>query len=232
MSISLSPEAKAIRLTYPPPEGGDTFGQLPPSGGLNDGRWVLTPGGKVHAHIACALPSVLFALLIVLLTAAASSVQAYQAAPGMICVLTFTDTNQNGLHEPSEPLLNGVNVSLAEGGLMIANHLSDNQGQYCFQNLAPGAYTLTFSDPLAQPTTATTLTLTLNTGDQLTRAFGAVPISNTSQVSTPHGLVIPLTHAGRLLLAAFGAGIVMLFTIGVGLIGYSFYRLRRNAPTK
>ena len=176
----------------------------------------------------------LIALPIFLFVTIASPIHAYQAAPGMICVLAFTDLNQNGMQDPGEPLLNGVNVSLDAGaGLMIANHLTDAQGQYCFQNLAPGSYTLTFSDPLAQPTTATTMTLTLNAGEQLIRAFGAIPISNTPQVSTPHGLVIPLTHAGRLLLTALGAGVVMLFTVGVGLIGYNVYRLRRrNTPTK
>jgi hypothetical protein len=160
-------------------------------------------------------------------------VQAYQAAPGMICVLAFTDTNQNGLQDPGEPLLDGVNISLSIGGLIIANHLSDSQGQYCFQNLGPGAYTLTFSAPLAQPTSSTTLALTLNAGDQVTRTFGAIPMSNTPQISTPHGLVIPLTRAGRLLLSVLGAGFVMLFTIGIGLIGHNLYRPRRpNAPTK
>ncbi|MHB8750876.1 MAG: glycosyltransferase family 39 protein [Aggregatilineales bacterium] len=38
------PEAKAIRLTEPPPEGGDRSGWLPPSGGSDGSRRVLTPG--------------------------------------------------------------------------------------------------------------------------------------------------------------------------------------------
>src|SRR5579859_8012128 len=99
-----------------------------------------------HSRItAASLVGIVLAALTVL------PVRAYQAAPGSICVSAFVDTNQNGLQESGEPLLSGANISLAEGGLIIANHLTDSQGQYCFQNLAPGAYTLTFSDPLAQP---------------------------------------------------------------------------------
>jgi hypothetical protein len=175
----------------------------------------------------------LVALVLIVLATDVSPVRAYQAAPGMICALAYTDLNQNGMQESGEPLLNGVNVSLSIAGLVVANHLTDSQGQYCFQSLAPGMYTLTFNAPLAQPTTPTTLTLNLSAGDQLTRSFGAVPIVTTQQVTSSHGLVIPLTRTGRLLLAAVGAGFVMLFTIGVGLIGYNIYRLgRRNAPTK
>ena len=155
------------------------------------------------------------------------------ASTGTICALTFNDLAKNGVHSTGDPLLSGVNITLAvDNGLMIANHLSDDQGQYCFTNLLPGRYRLTFSDPLAQATTPTILTLTVNAGDQLVTEFGAIPNSVANAAVTPaaqaqSGLVITLTRTGRLVLAAFGAFAVMVTMIGLGLFGYGLLGLVR-----
>lgn len=155
------------------------------------------------------------------------------ASTGSICALAFNDLARSGVHSASDPILSGVNVTLAvDNGLMIGNHLSDEAGQYCFTNLTPGHYRLTFSDPLAQPTTPTNLALTLNAGDQLINLFGAVPdaaptSSSTAVVTSTRGVVFPLTRSGRLLLATGGAGGVMTFLIALGLIALGLRGIRQ-----
>ncbi len=161
----------------------------------------------------------------------ARSAAARQAAPASICVLAFVDTNQNGIREQTEPPLIGANISLLmAGAYVIANHITDGQGQYCFNNLTPEQYTITFADPLAQATTATSLTVNVNVGEQVTRAFGAVPLVLATVQPNDGKLVVTLTRLGRVGLAALGALMMMLFTIGIGLIvrnGYSIARYRQ-----
>jgi hypothetical protein len=157
---------------------------------------------------------------------------------GSICTLTFNDLAKNGIHAAGDPILSGVNVTLAvDNGLMIANHLSDDQGQYCFTNLTPGRYRLTFSDPLAQPTTPTILTLTVNAGDQLINLFGAVPDvvpdkAVTAPATANQGLVITLTRSGRLVLSAVGALLIMLAMLGLGMFGYGLYSVLNPNPKR
>ena len=161
------------------------------------------------------------------------------ANTGTICALTFNDLAKNGIRVPGDPPLSGVNVTLAiDNGLMIANHLSDDQGQYCFTNLVPGRYRLTFSDPLAQPTTPTILTLTVSGGDHLINLFGAVPdIASDSPAvdptaNAPVGIVVSLTRSGRLVLSAIGALLVMVAMLGIGLFAYGLYRMFKPKPRR
>ncbi len=100
--------------------------------------------------------------------------RAQQNPTGTICALAFNNVNKNGTHDPGEAALPDVNMSLSiNNGVVIANHLSDSDGQYCFAHLTPGQYSLTFSALLADATTPNTFVVGVNTSDQLSREFGA-----------------------------------------------------------
>jgi hypothetical protein len=61
----------------------------------------------------------------------------------------WNDLNQNGLQDPGEPGLAGVQVSIADAitGITIATTSTDIYGNYIFNNLDSGIYTLNFFTP-------------------------------------------------------------------------------------
>ena len=197
-------------------------------------RRILFPGCARKACESAALCGLLGLLAVSVFPSSPRLVRAQaDTSTGTICALTFNDLAKNGVHSAGDPVLIGVNVTLAvDNGLMIANHLSDDQGQYCFNNLIPGRYRLTFRDPLARPTTPTILTLTVNAGDQLVTMFGAITdsvanIAATAADKTQPGIVITLTRTGRLALAALGALTVMVTMFGLGLCGFGLLSILR-----
>ena len=176
-------------------------------------------------------PAVAFGAVPVPLQNLGSTVDAdlAQAAPGAICVATYADTNGNGNYDPDlEGPLVGVNVNLATQGQIIATHISGEADEYCFENLQPGVYTVTFAESLTyRPTTANAITFELppNTERMAITAFGAVPVpvenlraeaaARSPQAETGEE---PLDTSARLLLATTGSMAVMIFMIGVGAV--------------
>jgi hypothetical protein len=63
--------------------------------------------------------------------------------PGSIAGMIHVDTNGDCIYEPGEPLLSGVTVQLLNStGQVIATTQTDNMGQYVFNNLPAGTYTV------------------------------------------------------------------------------------------
>ncbi len=154
---------------------------------------------------------------------------------GSICVLAFNDTSQTkGSRDPGEGLLTDINVNLmVNQNVIIANHITDGKEPFCFTNLAPQQYTVSFSSPLYKATTSTTFTFALGSGERATREFGAVSIAAaTPEASLPVGINIDMTRRTRLGLSAVSAVLAMLFVVGIGLIIYSVFLMprRRSAP--
>lgn len=164
---------------------------------------------------------------------------AAQAETGALCVSTFADTNANGLHDPTETLLAGVNVNLATGGVIVATHIiAPGEAQYCFENLLRGIYTITFTDsPTYRMTTASEGTFALEPGQRLTiDPFGAFPISPenlraevAAQVAADREGDQPLETSTRLLLSTVGSMVVMLFMVGVGAVILGLLSGRRRS---
>lgn len=185
-------------------------------------------------------------VLFLLMTAALAGLKppciaaAQQTQTGTICVSAFADTNGNGLQDTGESLLDGVNVNLATGGVIIATHITTlDDDPYCFEHLLPGIYTIRFTDsPTYRTTTANEGTFALEAGQRLTiNAFGAFPIAPetlpavvAAQKAAAEADDQPLETPTRLLLATVGAMLVMLFMVGVGavILGVSGGRRRRN----
>lgn len=161
-----------------------------------------------------------------------------QEANGSICISTYADTNMNGIHEDTEALLPGVNVNLSVASVIVATHVfAATEMQYCFQNLQPGVYTVTFTNsPTYQGTTASEGTVQVTGSDPLIVSFGAVPI--------PQGELGPRVAADtdeaennsdktlepsvRLLLSTGGSMVMMLFMIGIGAVILGLMGSRRR----
>lgn len=96
----------------------------------------------------------------------------------------WEDTNTDGLRDADEPLLEGVLVSLVQGGVIAQQQATDEAGAYRFEDVAPGEYTVQFSlpegylftrpkaggsrIPETEERTASTLPATLSMGSQVT----------------------------------------------------------------
>lgn len=151
-----------------------------------------------------------------------------QSETGAICVSTFADTNANGLRDPNEAPLPGVNVNLATGGVIIATHIiQPGEDPYCFESLFQGIYTVTFTNSATyRTTTANEGTFALGAGQRLTiDRFGAFPISPenlraevAAQVAVAKESGKPLETSTRLLLSTVGSMMVMLFMVGIGAV--------------
>jgi hypothetical protein len=167
-----------------------------------------------------------------------------QTETGAICVTTFADANGNGIHDPDEGLLPGVNVNLSTGGVIIATHIiAPGETQYCFENLLTGIYTVTFTDsPMYRITTAAEGTFPLDSGQRLIiKDFGAFPISTSNlraevaaQLAAAREPDKPLEASTRLMLATVGSMVVMLFMVGIGavILGVISGRPAKNAKSK
>jgi len=165
---------------------------------------------------------------------------AAQTETGVICVTAFADLNANGLRDPDESILAGVNVNLATGGAIIATHITEpDEDLYCFENLLRGVYTVTFTDSLLyRATTASAGTFALDGGQRLTiDPFGAYPVgleglrAEVAAQAAARTTDKPLDTQLRLLLAMVGSLLAMLFMVGVGavLLGLSSWRRARRA---
>ncbi|HML23597.1 MAG TPA: SdrD B-like domain-containing protein [Aggregatilinea sp.] len=164
-----------------------------------------------------------------------------QGDPGAICISTYADTNGNGIADEGETPLAGVNVNLATGGAIIATHITAaGEDQYCFDNLLPGVYTLTFTDsPTYRPTTSTEGTFELAAGQRLgINPFGAVPVSPEDLRSEVAAKVAasdpdePLAPSSRLVVSGIASMVVMLFMIAVGAVVLSMTSRRRKASRR
>lgn len=170
----------------------------------------------------------------------AISAQAAQAGrgSGAICISTFADANLNGEQDATEQPLGGVNVNLSMSGVIVSTHLTTaDEARYCFQNLLPGIYTVTFTDsPLYRATIANTITHRLQSGQELTIApFGAAPIPPTrwraevdARLAASQGEDEPMELSLRLLLATVGSLVIMIFMVGVGALVFGAFGGRKR----
>ena len=154
--------------------------------------------------------------------------QAQQQAGGSVCVLAYEDTNRNGTRDPGEALLADVSVDLmVNEKVVIANYVTDGKETHCFDNLPPQPYTVSFSSPLAQPTTLTSFTFDLGAGERAQREFGAVRAAATDAAPPGSTVNVRATTPVRIGLSALGAVAVMVFIAAVGMIIYGLFFHKR-----
>lgn len=147
-------------------------------------------------------------------------------ANGSICILGFEDKNGNGLREPVEPGLSGMTFEVNNGTQAIATYTTDVQNaSYCFAEVPPGSYVVSWTGEALSPTTDQSLSLSLEPGATITRNFGAQAGDGESgedgSIGGPAQGGLP--SWAMALLLAIG---VMLLLSGVGVAGY-FVLMRR-----
>ena len=106
--------------------------------------------GQSHNAVFASTTRVLFGANQRILTIDAGLVSTLQ---GDIGDFVWDDLNENGLHDPNEPGVNGVTVELySSTGTLIkqtttANDTAGNPGYYLFTGLAAGSYQVKFIAP-------------------------------------------------------------------------------------
>src|SRR5258708_4981176 len=170
---------------------------------------------------------ILSAVATALLIGASARAQ-QQTGSGSICVLAFEDDTHSGARQSGDALLSDVSINLmVNDKVVIANHVTDGKEPFCFSDLPPQQYTVSFSSPLYEPTTLTSYTFTLAAGERATREFGAAKLAATA-AATASGLSgLTSTTPARIGLSTAGAVLVMVLVAGVGLIIYGLFVHRR-----
>jgi hypothetical protein len=175
----------------------------PEVGGASFGR-----NGRV---LAC---SVALAFGFVAMTASQASAQTSCGETSVVCGFVWNDLNDDGLQGLAEPGLDGVTVSLYQGGTLLVQTTTDQFGHYSFSSLdtLPGAYEVRVDATLMAPGTQVSPSDAPNhsnandaidsdgidSGTGLSRAFVTVLDVFTSHVLdfgffTPQGVTYPGT---------------------------------------
>ncbi|MBC7247339.1 MAG: carboxypeptidase regulatory-like domain-containing protein [Actinobacteria bacterium] len=94
--------------------------------------------------------------------------------------IKFLDLDGDGIMDPTEEGLDGVTITLDPGGLST---VTAGGGQFSFENLVPGDYTVSVDEssvPGYYPTTPTSLPVGLESGETETVSFGNSPYGSIS----------------------------------------------------
>src|SRR5574341_369345 len=145
-----------------------------------------------------------------------------QAEAGRICLSLFEDTNENGLREADELLLQGGTLNI-EGRFTNTYQTDDTSEPFCVDHLTPGDYEVSVTVPEGyQVTTLDRVAVTISRGE-VNLSFGAAADDSTGQTPQPTGgnpLMLIGVIAGGFLLAALG-----------GTAAFISISRRRNHPT-
>jgi 5-hydroxyisourate hydrolase-like protein (transthyretin family) len=107
------------------------------------------------------------------------SVDAGFYRPGSIGDLVWNDINKDGVKDPTESGIPNVTVTLSgtdgAGNTVTATAITDENGIYTFNNLAPGTYTVTFTKPDCYTASPSTGLSTSETNSDANPTTGQVP---------------------------------------------------------
>ena len=141
-----------------------------------------------------------------------------------VCVLAFEDNNENGVRDAGEIPLPGISVHLAVNtDVIVRTHITtaDNR-HYCFENLENNIYNLYFAESVNhRATTESSAAVQLENSQRFRVEFGAIsqsPFRDAADAATEEDTSEELDTSTRLIFAAVGAILVMLFMFGLGII--------------
>ncbi|EFA79376.1 hypothetical protein PPL_07794 [Heterostelium album PN500] len=69
--------------------------------------------------------------------------------------MVFQDDNSDGIHQPNELYYPGVTVQLLQSGQIIRTTVTDSKGNYLFDNLEQGTYSIQFTVPIGKQVSPT-----------------------------------------------------------------------------
>lgn len=140
------------------------------------------------------------------------------AGSATLCVLSYEDSNGNGTRDaPGEPNLAGITFVLNSNGEMLDRYTTDGVSEpYCFLDLTPGSYEVSWTGDAFTPTTEQTWQVDVQNGDILSQQFGAQP-EGMAEAETEAANQGGLPNWAVALLGSLG---VIVFLSAVGAAGY------------
>jgi hypothetical protein len=122
------------------------------------------------------------------------------AACGSLCGKKWNDANGNGVFDKTESGIGGWTIYLKQGGVIIATMVTESDGSYCFDHVAPGTYQVVeatnFNYWQTWPASPGYYTVTVNPGQCIADLnfgnrycwfivyTGAVPVNNSAPALT------------------------------------------------
>jgi LysM repeat protein len=130
---------------------------------------------------------------------------------GQLCVIAYNDANGNARND-SEPPLPNVRVTLSDGSKPIDGYLTTaSDKQRCFEQLAPGKYTVTVAAPSGfTATTTSESTVQVESGKSVTLVFGLTVAVRPEPA--------PTLSATSILVIFLGAVVMFMVVMGVAVV--------------
>lgn len=145
------------------------------------------------------------------------------AGPAMVCVMSYNDTNGNGIRDPQEAKVGGVKFLLNTATTLLGQYTADGVNEpYCFSDLDPGTYTVSWEGEGYEATSEQSWTVELTPGEIQDHEFGVVPPAEVNETAESNG-------SSALGTAVVGALIIVLVLSAIGAGVYFFYLKPRQA---
>jgi WD40 repeat protein len=95
---------------------------------------------------------------------------------GAVCIMSYEDTNGNGIRDPEEGKAADVIFVLSDGGDLLRFYTTDGVSEpYCFRDLAAGNYMVMWTDNVFAGSTENTWAVSVTDGAIISREFGVQP---------------------------------------------------------
>lgn len=157
--------------------------------------------------------------------AGAESQAAEATGNGTVCVMSYEDSNANGIRDGGEITLAGITFAVSDSTQIVAQYTTDGNEPYCFTELVPGTYIVSWTGDQYTATTDQTWATSVAAGATVSREFGAQPsgeaANDTDNKSDREG-GLPIWAT-----ALIGAIGVVFFLSGIGAAAY-FLVIRRS----
>jgi hypothetical protein len=162
-------------------------------------------------------------------TVAAGGV-AFQQVPGnQICFFVFHDENQNGIRESAEGLMPGIDVNLLADDVIVDTLTTTATDKICFVGLEAQTYQVVVP-PARNHNLVSRRDAAISfedIGNEVNIQFAGLPVnpvSDDAKLPAMGSGELDLDQQNRLTLSAVGAGIVIAFMIGLGMLLYGLIR--------
>ncbi len=144
------------------------------------------------------------------------------AGNGTVCVMSYDDSNSNGLREADEAKVAGITFTLSDGTQVVGRYTTDAISEpYCFADLTPGTYIVSWTGDTFQPTTEQSWTVDVGAGSIQSREFGALPLQGGAAADAGDGgegggmpgWLIALLGALGVIIVLGGAGVAIYYFV-------------------
>jgi len=139
--------------------------------------------------------------------------RAVAVAPGygQLCVIAYNDANGNARND-SEPSLPNVRVTLSDGSKPLDGYVTTaTDKQRCFEQIAPGKYTVTVVAPAGfTPTTSSESTVQVEAGKSVTLVFGLTLVTRPDPA--------PTLSTTTILVIFLGVVVMFMVVMGVAVV--------------